>query len=219
MLLLDPCERVTGKRRSWLNIATSKGFTLYLLPWIIFNIADGILVFVKYEADPMLELLFRFIGFSVFAFISGVMVDRVGRKYPLILGLVMLGISYLFVGVAATPLSWVVMIFISSIAWSFFQNAYLWAVLGDLASPGSKERFYTLGWIVIFMVETSFRLLKGIFNIVAPANVISAVLGILIFLSIIPLIFAPETLPETQKRARRLRDYLKKVGDLIQSDE
>lgn len=219
-LLLDPIERVVGVRKSWSSILTSKGFASYLFPWIMFNIADGALSFVELDL-PQYEtvaMLLKFIGFSAFAVISGLMADRYGRRQPLILGFIILGVSYVIVGLAASPLSWLIMILISSIAWSFITISFQYTVLGDLAPPGSKERFYALGWVVVFVVEMSFLLLSGIFNVSPPTSFVSSVLSIILFLSVLPLLFAPETLPEDKLRARRFKEYIRKVRRLIERE-
>jgi hypothetical protein len=47
----------------------------------------------------------------------------------------------------------------------------------------------------------------------------SQILSVLLFLSVILIIQAKETLPESETRSRKMKDYLRKVTKLIQDSK
>jgi MFS family permease len=220
-LLIDPCARETGKEKSWLTILASKDFVLYLFPWLIFNIANGLTSFVRVpESASAIGQVLMFGSACIVALTSGVLADRFGRKWPIIIGQIMLGASYAFLGLATSSLSWLVYMTTQGIAWGFIAVSYFLAVLGDLSSPGgSKERFYVLGGIIPLVMIMSFSGVSDLLNLSAPAGALYPALSILLFVSFIPVLRASETLPETKARARRMREYVKKVGKLVQESK
>ena len=225
-LFLDPCKREPGKREPWLTILTRRDFVFYLLPWLMFNISDGLTKFVDVgKALPVdygintIGIVLQYAGSTIFVFIAGVMADWFGRKQPIIIGLVMLGISYAFLGYAGSEASWLVVMVTSGIAWGLIVISYS-AVLGDLAAPGSRERFFALGGIMnSFILQVIFLTLAQTLNFSVPASVLSSALSIVLFLSVIPVLRAKETLPESRIRAKRMKQYIDKVGKLVQESK
>jgi hypothetical protein len=51
-----------------------------------------------------------------------------------------------------------------------------------------------------------------ILGISEPVSILSPILSVLLFVSIVPVLFASETLPVTELNSRRLREHLDKVG-------
>jgi MFS family permease len=123
--------------------------------------------------------------------------------------------SFALLGLATSPLSVLVYLTISGIAWGGFMVIYI-AVLGDLAFSGSKEKFYALGMGIPLIIYMSLSAIPTAVGIIVPANVLSPVLSIILFLSVIPVLYASETLPETKMRERRLREHVRKVGKLVE---
>ena len=211
-LLFDPYVRKTGRDRKWSTILTSKPFILYFLPWLMFQITNGILIFVEMESGK----IFQYLAACSFAFLSGVMTDHYGRKQPLILGFIALGLSYAFVGIDVTPFSWMVMMAISGIAWIFIMVSYMWTILGDLAPPGSSEKYYAIGSIIPILVEAIFNMLSGVLKITVKTSLVTPSLSVILFVSVFPLLFAPETLPESKIRDKRFRNYVLKAKKLVE---
>jgi MFS family permease len=214
-LILDPCDRERGKEKSWRAVLAHKDFAYYLFPWLMFNIASGLISFVWTGLPPepgyawaqAIGEPLHFLGAGVFGFLAGFIADRVGRKQPIIIGMVMLGVSFAFLGLATSPLSVLVYLTISGVAWGFLMVVYL-SVPGDLANHSPKEKFYALGIIIPLIIYIGLPGVSEFLNIGVPANTLSSVLSIILFLSIIPVLRAKETLPETKKHAREVREYL-----------
>lgn len=225
-LLLDSCDREIGKKRSWRRIFSYRLFAFYLFPWLMFNIANGLLTVIRlglpltdeYAATYALGSVLPYGVGGIFAFISGILADRLGRKVPIIIGLVLLGASYTFLGLSTSAFSWLVHLAVSGVAWGFIMVAYL-AVPGDLAFKGSKERFYAVGTIFPFIMYMGFSGATVFFGVGAPTTILSTILSIILFVSVIPVLFASETLPENKMRARQLREYLSKVSQRVAESE
>lgn len=56
-------------------------------------------------------------------------------------------------------------------------------------------------------------------NIDAPANSLSSVLSIILFLSVIPVLRARETLAEEKIVQRKMREHLENIGKVVQESK
>lgn len=225
-LILDPCHQKKVKTSSWKKTFEHRNFILYLVPWIMFNIASGLIAFVwwwvflspnypDYEGAFAIGNTLHFLMPGVFGFLSGIAADRFGRKQPIILGMVMLGVSFAFLGLYTSPLSVFVYLIISGIAWGFLAVVYT-AVPGDLSSAESKEKLYALSTIIPLIIYMSIPGLADFFGAGIPASPLSAILSMIIFVSVIPVLYASETLPEIKIRERRLKEHIKKIREVVE---
>ena len=225
-LVLDPCQKEIVRGSSWKTVFEQKNFILYLIPWMMFNIASGLIAFVwtwlpqspnyqDYQTALRIGNTLHFLMPGIFAVISGVVADRFGRKQPIILGMIMLGVSFAFLGLATSPLSVLIYLTFSGIAWGFLVVVYA-AVPGDIAFPGSEEKYYVLSNVIPFITLLSLPGLADFLGAGIPAVALSSVLSIIIFIAIIPVLRATETLPETKIRERKLKEHIRKVGELVE---
>ena len=221
-VISDDFERKESERvRSWKNIFTSQDFVLYLFPWLMFSFAGSInnlmfaeLASAEYTSVETIADVLHYLTWAVFGFVSGVMADRIGRKQPLIVGLTLLGISYAVFGFITTPATFILYQVLSGVAWGFLFTVYI-TLLGDLASYGSKERFYAMGVIMPIILTLSFNTLIGLFNITAPIRVLSPIFSLVLFLSVFPVLRATETLPRKKIQEREIKDHIEKVGKIV----
>lgn len=229
-LFLDPFEShelKEAEKEKVRSILHYRNFLLYLVPWLIFNAAIGLVNFVwiglqtsDYAIIGENGNLVRFVSFAVFGLVSGVIADHYGRKPPIILGLVMLGISFTFLGLATLSFtslvsSAVIVYYVTSgVAWGFLTPVYL-AILGDLPFFKKREAVYTLGLILPLFVFVGSSLMPYLMGISVPANFLSIVLSIMLFSSVVPILYASETLPEYNLQKMRMKNYLDKVEKII----
>lgn len=221
------CERRKQKKSSWLSILTNRDLIFYLFPWLAFNLAGELVVFVwdglandtsimqAYELGNVLRIaLIAFLGP-----VAGVTADRVGRKPLILFALVILGIGFAFLGLATSYYSALFYLIISGIAWSLLMVSYF-ALLGDVASSKLADKFYALG---ISTPLVAYTLVRGVLPILdfrsADANVLSPIMSILLFLSVIPVLYVSDTLSEDMIRERKLKEHTEKVGKLIKETE
>lgn len=224
-LIIDPCHRKKGPIRPWLSIATSRVFASYALPWLIFQLANGIAFFVDLPTEvTQVETLGKALQSIVTIFavlISGFITDYIGRKQPMLIGFLLLGGSYAILGLTVSPASYFFYLSVSGLAWGLMAVSYLQVVLGDLSSElGSKERFFALGGILIPLFTTMiFSVAQEWTKFTVPASTLSSILSIAVLASVIPVLRAPETTPEAKTRARKLREHIKKVSKIIQESK
>lgn len=226
--VLDPIDTDIKERepKPWRTIIGYRDFYLYLVPYLLFMIAAGLVSLFwqglpssqNYEDAYRSGSILRLIGLSVFAMLAGLMADRMGRKKPIILGLVMLGASYALVGLLTTAETYFINLVFSGCAWGILIVIYL-VVPGDLAFSGSAERFYTLGWVLPLLLWSIVFATASFLNITPRTDIFSFILTITIVASIIPLFSAVETLSESKMRERKFSEYTEKVGKVIQESE
>ncbi|MCW3998566.1 MAG: MFS transporter [Candidatus Bathyarchaeota archaeon] len=225
-LLLDPVARSKNKAKPWRMIFSLKDFNYYLLALVLFYVAAGLVSLLwialpntpEYEAALRSANIIRYIGLGIFAILAGILADRIGRKKPIILGLIMLGAGYAIVGLMTTPETYFVNLLLSGLAWGVIMVVYL-VVPADLSPPGSAERFYAIGWLLPLMIYIGLNGSGRLLGFVPPVDIFSAILSIILFTSILPILYAVETLSESKIRERRFRDYTEKVGKIIQDSK
>lgn len=221
-LLINPCKRVAGKEKSWRSVFTTKSFVLYFIPWLLFSISNGVRNFIDVaffidESVIMTGYVLRYLPCGVFALVSGVIADRLGRKIALIFGLIVLGISYALFSFAISPSIYLISQVISGLAWAFIIVTYL-TILGDLASSGSKEKYYVF-LVVPLIALMPFIALSDVVKLTIDINIITSILSMTIFIAVLPLLYASETLPEDKLRNRKIKEYLRKVRGLLEGEE
>ena len=224
--LLVSIDDKVGKAKPWLEVLKCKDFGIYLLAYILFNVCSGLVTFIwdgrpvsdEFLAANQSAMVLRYFGIAILAVFTGFYADKFGRKKPVISGVILLGVAYALVGLALTPFTYFLQLIISGLAWGILIVIYN-VLPGDLAFPGSEYKFYTLGIIIPFILYTGIN--SGgrflIFN--PPLDVFSTILSISLFLSVIPILYAVETLSESKIRNIRLREHIKKVQKVVKKEE
>jgi MFS family permease len=219
---LHPSEQAPRTRPSWGNVFRTQGFILYLLPWIMFLLANGVLSLIEswlrdiyaFQSVVLMGLGLQYLSVSLSAYLSGVIGDRYGRKRALIPGLILLGVSYALFSFVTSPTTYLFIKLVTGIAWGFIVTNML-TTLGDLAALNRSEQFYAIGGIAPLILSYLFQGLTSILNISIDPGFLSSLLSITLFVSVVPLVYAPETLPIDKMRIRRIREYINKVRDVL----
>ena len=155
---------------------------------------------------------FAFIG--IFAFIGGFVADIWGRKRVIIAGFVMLGIEYATLSAFSTSVdpTFLSYIFLTldGITWGLLFSVFFTVIWGDLGENFQKEKLYALGGIPFLLAGfLSVLIVPSIdTNNLATAFTIAS---FFLFVAVIPLMYAPETLPEKAIKDRDLQSYIKKA--------
>jgi len=94
---------------------------------------------------------------------------------------------------------------------------FIFTIWGDLACGRSCEKYYAIG-ILPYSLSNFLRLVIGhsVAEIV-PHHAIFSFTAFFLFLAVLPLMFAPETLPEKTLRERELKSYIEKAKKLGKS--
>jgi MFS family permease len=204
----------THSSSSYFSILRRTDVILYLIPWVMFCL-------VNFVEAPMVESLFgdfyvfaQFIVVALtgfFALIGGTLADIVGRKRVIMTGFVVLGIEYavlsLFYGM---PFSWYLYTAFDGIAWGMFASVFYMTLWGDLAGAYEKEKYYLLGGLSYILSGFLSILVKPYVEII-PLSTAFSLASFFLFLAVLPLMYAPETLPEKKIRERELKEYIEKA--------
>ena len=203
------------KSPSYPELICKREILLYLFPWVIFSL-------INFAETPLLERVFgaeffTFVGLVEFAFIGifaivgGVIADAAGRKRVVITGFVMVGIEYAALSVFySSPVSLYLFMVLDGITWGLFFSVFFMAVWGDLGKGYEKEKFYALGGLP-FLLANFISILISAYASAIPPTAAFSFASFFLFLAVIPLMYAPETLPEKKIKERELKDYIEKA--------
>jgi MFS family permease len=225
-LTLSACDLRTHTQIKPLEIKSGayREFALYLFPWLMFCVAGGLATNLIPETSPFdsavsLGNSLKYIFIAVFGLVSGIIADRIGRRWPIRIGLVVLGISFALLGVSMSWGSVVFYLATSGIAWGLFFTIFL-AIPGDLSTPDSREKYYAIMYILPIGSLFALSTIPGwaIFSN-ANSSSLSQIFSIIIFLAIIPTLQAKETLPEEKIQNRKLKEHLENVEKIIKENK
>jgi MFS family permease len=199
---------------SFRSILQRREVMLYLIPWIMFSL-------VNFTEAPMLDRLFGdfrnlvvFIEFALmglFAIIGGLLADLVGRKRVIITGFVMLGIGYAALSIfSGMQVSWYLYTAFDGIAWGMFAAVFFMTIWGDLGEHYVKEKYYALGGLPFLLAGFLPIIIEPYAEAIEVVTAFSLA-SFFLFLAVIPLMYAPETLPEKKIKERELKDYIEKA--------
>jgi len=215
--LLKPKREATKKEVdvSYRTILGERSVTLYLFPWIMFGL-------INYLGGPIQRNLFgidflyiqQIVEFgvgSVVALVGGLLSDIVGRKRVVIFGYVMLGIGYAVLGLFPNILfSRYFYIAMDGVAWGIFALMFFLIIWGELAGNRVKEKYYFLG-VLPFLISSYAEVVVAPYVGLIPASASFSLASFFLFLAVLPLMYAPETLPEKKMEIRRLKGYIEQA--------
>jgi MFS family permease len=216
--LLKPKFIATEKKESvsFLRILKDKTLRLYLIPWIMFILIDRFeaSVLASYSRSAALSSVFLMgpiIG-SFSALFGGLLSDWIGRKKIMMSGFVALGLAYAVIGLAPEqPASWYFYAAIDGFAWGILLVTFLLTLLGDLSQSGGREKYYLIGGIPFYF--TSNMLQSFFASIVAQISESASfsLASFFLFIAVLPLLYAPETLPQKKIELRHLKGYIEQA--------
>ena len=217
IFFLGPEEKTvseTKKNASFVSILHDKSFLLYFVAWLMFCFIDRLETPIVKNSSADLYYFMLMIGpiiGSLFTLIAGLLCDWVGRKSVILYGFVTLGIAYAVIGIATnTPVSWYFHFTISSISAGILWVTFILILWGDLSQPGTREKYYAIGEAPLFLTSI-IQLLSAQYVMLIPATSAFSLAAFFLFLAVLPLLYAPETLPEKKIKLRQLRNYVEKA--------
>ena len=198
------------------EVLTNRSFILYFVPWLMFALVNNITIPVAIKLFPQgeefvrLSTIFENILIAAFAVVSGFLADIFGRKRLTITGFAMLGIGYAVLGLAPSIAGWYFYTIVDGIAWGTFYTILLFTIWGDLAQGRKSEKYYVIGALP-FLFSNLPRLWFASSVAEIPETAIFSFASVFLFLAVLPLIYAPETLPDKVMKDRELKNYIDKA--------
>jgi len=219
VFLLRPKEKMVSeikRKNSFVSVFHNKSFAIYFTVWLMFN-------FIESFERPILDYIFEDFHYvliapvigSVFTLIAGILCDRIGRKRVVLYGFVTMGLAYAIIGIARNTyyelFSWYFFLTTESISWGIFFVTFILVLWGDLSESGNREKYYVIGAVTPYFLSDIVRMLSTPYVALIPKTSAFSVASFFLFLAVLPLLYAPETLPEKRIELRRLRKYVEKA--------
>jgi MFS family permease len=214
--VVEPKKEIEVTYRRVLN---DRSFLLYLVPWLMFGL-------VNYLEGPILrnfsQDIFNFVPVaefgvgSIVALIAGFFSDMVGRKRVVMFGFIMLGVGYAALGLfPGNTISYYFYVGVDGVAWGILALMFFLILWGEIAENRAKDKYYFLG-VLPFLISSYLE--PVVSPLVVQFNEVStfSFASFFLFMAVLPLMYAPETLPQKNIELRRLRNYLdsaKKLKD------
>jgi ABC-type transport system involved in cytochrome bd biosynthesis fused ATPase/permease subunit len=89
-------------------------------------------------------------------------------------------------------------------------TAFFTTIWGDLGQNGEKEKYYVLGGLPYLLSNFLYVLIKPYASAIPVAAAFSFA-SFFLFLAVLPLVYAPETLPEKTMKDRELKNYIERA--------
>ena len=189
-------------------------FTLYFISWLIFSLIDSFEgVIIVEHFDPSLIMASDVVDAmtsALFVCLGGILADRIGRKRIVSFGFVALGLAYAIIGFAGFNVFWPLYSIIDGAAGGIFMITFVLLIWGDLSPRQSTEKYYAIGNIPFFASRIIRTPTMSFIGSVEPFTAFS-VAAFFLFIAVLPIMFAPETLPEKIMEERKMREYLEKA--------
>jgi len=205
----------TQKSPSYLEVIRKKQILLYLFPWVMFSL-------INFAEVPLLEKVFgaEFFAFvqlvewvfvGIVAIVSGIVADIAGRKRVVIAGFVMLGIEYAAMGAfSSSQVALYLFLTLDGITWGLLCPVFFTVIWGDLGENYEKEKYYVLGGVPFLLSNFLTILIRPYAGAISTTAAFSFA-SFFLFLAVLPLMYAPETLPEKSIKERELKSYIEKA--------
>lgn len=215
--LLKPKEKTNAeadRHLSFSSIFQNRQFLLYFIPWFAFSLIEWfenpIRTNLFGEFATLAEVIGVAIG-SIAAAVGGIFSDRIGRKIIVLYGFVSIGIAYAVLSITpSNTLTWYFFTVIDAIAFGLIYAMFILTLWGDLSQLQEREKYYAIGIIPFFIAGILELVVRPYVSLIRPDAAFSLA-AFFLFLAILPLLYAPETLPEKRIKERELRQYVEKA--------
>jgi MFS family permease len=212
--------------RSYKQVLSRHSFILYFVPWVMFSLVNYLLPITPFSgvaietSDFAMAQTVQAVFMGGAAVLGGFLVDSIGRKPIAIAGFSMLGMGAAVLGfLSNTPLAIYFNAMVDGVAFGFLLLLFVLALWGDLSQGSSSDKYYAAG-VMPFFASRLLQLTVGPYIVESiDANSASALFSFtafFLFLAVLPLVFAPETLPEKVKKERELKFYIEKAQEVAQ---
>ena len=203
-------------RLSYKSLLGQRSFVLYLVPWLMFCLVNYLSAPVQYQLLGKTNMNFWIaignVVMAAFAFVGGFMVDYIGRKRMAITGFVLLGLGYSVIGLyPENNPAWYFYTIANGTAWGILFVIFVVTIWGDLSYSHNSDKYYALGMLPFFVSKFLQPVIgDSIAGNISPYALFSFT-AFFLFLAVLPLVYAPETLPEKQMKDRELKGYIEKA--------
>jgi MFS family permease len=204
---------------SYKSIINQESFVLYFAPWVMFSMINYLGIPLESTAGISDQLNLQLIqtGFmGLFAVVGGFFLDLIGRKRVAIAGFALLGIGSAVMGLSTGTFNVTILYFnaiVDGIAWGLLLVLFVLVLWSDLSYGSTSDKYYALGVLPFFASRfLEITIGRDIINIFTENRAaLFSLTAFFLFLAVLPLVYAPETLPEKIIKERELNNYIAKA--------
>jgi MFS family permease len=153
--------------------------------------------------------------------VGGIIADISGRKRVVIAGFILLGIEYAVMSLLSSSHYTIYTIYLYLIfdgtTWGLLSSVFFTSVWGDLGENQVKEKYYTLGGLP-YLLSNFMSIIIEPYAKKMSTGLAFSIASFFLFMAVIPLMYAPETLPEKSMKDRELKSYIEKAQKLVQKE-
>jgi MFS family permease len=219
-------EETPSKRSpspSYKTVLSQRPFVLYFIPWLMFSLIIYLTIPIQASLvdRPTLEffMLVESVLSGAFAVLGGFFSDRMGRKRIAISGFALLGVAYSILGIFyQNPYSWVLYSVFDGVAGGLLYVVFIMTLWGDLGNESSSDKYYAIGVLPFFMSKFLQYVIGGDLVLQISVSTIFSFTAFFLFLAVLPLAYAPETLPDKVIKDRDLKSYVEKAKKKVQAE-
>ena len=218
VILLRPGKAVlTAKKDDRGNYSEKRTVLLYSIPWVLFSLINATLaknislnILQQVSSSFYLFLSVLQVMAAVFGALGGgIIADFFGRRLSLAFSLTLYGISSALAGMVNNYTMFYFVYVANGLSWGILLTLYSFVVWGDLANKENCAKMYSIGLVTSYSTIGVGLLPTQISQI--PPTVSSLASCLLIFLSNVPLILAPELLPSDFRERIKLKLHMSAV--------
>lgn len=200
------------------KIIRQHSFILYFIPWVMFSIINYLVAPVIPPSDSANVAMVQ-IGFiGLFALLGGFFIDSMGRKRIAIVGFILLGLGTALVGMSnGDPKILYLNAILNGTAFGLLLILFILTLWSDLSFSASSEKYYALG-VTPFFISKFLELTIGasLLTNIENSQALFSFGAFFLFLAVLPLVYAPETLPEKAMKDRDIKSYIEKAQKIVQ---
>jgi MFS family permease len=217
--LLNPENKalLTTKKEDEERHPERKTFFLYAAPWILFSLVNATLarnistnILQSIQTSFYLLLLVLQLGAAVLgAMVGGIIADFFGRRVSLVFSLTVYGLGSALIGLTGLYEVLHIVYFTNGLNWGILWVLYIFVIWGDLANRKNCAKIYSIGLTIFYTVTGVSSLMSQTSQI--PLIISSLASCLLIFLSNIPLLLAPELLSSDFRERIKMKLHMNVV--------
>lgn len=189
-----------------------KNYILYLAAWAFISMYNGFLsplfgIYMKSVQGSGFVL--EYMAGCVFALLGGFLMDWYGRKPLLLLGIAFLGVSTSLIAFASNSYTFNLVYMASGVSWALFLPTFYLFIWVE-ASKSSRVFALALGLAIFHFMRSIGSVVYPLLSQMQPIG-LASISSIIIFLSMVPLVLANETLSQEERESLRFSSYIHKV--------
>lgn len=220
LILLKPEKQLIIRKSENGSTPEKRTVLFYSIPWILFSLINATLAknisLSIYQAVPssfyLVLLVIQMIASGFGALGGGIVADLLGRRLPLAFSLILYGLSSALAGIFTNVEVLGFIYAANGLSWGILFILYSFVVWGDMSNNENCAKVYSIGLSVFYLTIGLGFLPTDISQISVIAS--SLFSCVLIFLSNIPIVLAPELLSSNFLEKIRLKLHITAVKKL-----